>query len=244
MSDLLGGKTLIDRQMDALRSCGISDIFVVTGHLREKVRAEGAKILKNDAYVESGNALSIMAAKDRLKDKCLMVFSDILFDRQILEKLVASPHAITLVIDRGYRALPYRDKKIDLVVADEPEVSAHPRKLDRNDFRRVRRVGRRIDPREANYEFIGRAYFKDEGLAALKRAWETALVSFKNSPYFEAENTAKADINDVIQSLIDGGFPVHGLEIEHGWSEIHSLDDYQRVKAHFEGKPQPVLSKT
>ncbi|MBI4353557.1 MAG: hypothetical protein HY593_06515, partial [Candidatus Omnitrophica bacterium] len=46
----------------------------------------------------------------------------------------------------------------------------------------------------------------------------------------------KADLADLIQCVIDSGAPVHGMEIEHGWSEIHSLDDYERVKAHFEAR--------
>jgi NDP-sugar pyrophosphorylase family protein len=52
----------------------------------------------------------------------------------------------------------------------------------------------------------------------------------------------KADFNDLIQFILDRGFPVHGMEIEHGWSEIHSQEDWQRVNAHFsKAGSQPAL---
>ena len=239
----IGGKTLVDRQADILRSCGVQDIYVVGGYRSEKIRAEGASLLENPRYAETGNAYSVLLAQGHLRDRCIMVYSDIVFDRRILEELLKSPHEVTLVIDRAYRALPFREKKLDLVIAESQTRENVSRKLDLNLFKPVRRIGRQIDKREANYEFIGMAFFREEGLQALKRAWAEAQGEFRGRPFYEAESVEKADFNDLIQYLIDRGTPVHGLEIEQGWSEIHSLDDYKRVRSHFEEKSEAkVLS--
>ena len=77
------------------------------------------------------------------------------------------------------------------------------------------------------------AFFREEGWAAFTRAWRKALSDFHGRSFYEAESAEKADFNDLIQYLLDQNEPVHGLEIEHGWSEIHSLEDYERVQSYF-----------
>ena len=47
-------------------------------------------------------------------------------------------------------------------------------------------------------------------------------------------------MNDLFQYMIDGGTEVHGLEVEHGWSEIHSPADLERVRRHFTLASEPA----
>lgn len=237
----MGGKTLLDHQADLLRSCGVNDIYVVGGYRSEKIKCEGANLLYNPDFKTSGNAQSVMLAQEVFKRKCVMVYSDIIFDRQILEHLLDSPHAITLVIDRAYQTLPYREKKLDLVIAEDPAKGTNGRNLHLNTLKPVTRVGRGIDKSKANYEFIGMAFFREEGLRELKAAWGEALKKFKGRAFYEAPSVEQADFNDLIQYVIDRKFPVYGMEIEHGWSEIHSLEDYERVNAHLK-KDVRILS--
>ncbi len=226
----IGGKTLIDRQVDILRSCEVKDVYVIGGYQADKIKAESTKILKNPDYATSGTAWSVMSAKNYLKNQCVFVYSDIIFDRLILDQLLSSPHAITLVIDRAYRTLPPREKKLDLVIAEDLAKDSRSRRLELNTFKRVLHVGQHLDRQKANYEFIGMAFFREEGLGELSEAWQALPCP------------EKADLNDLLQLLIDRGVAVHGLEIEHGWSELHSLDDFKRVKAHFEKNSGALVS--
>lgn len=227
----IGGKTLVDRQMDTLRSCGISDIFVVGGYASDSIRLDGATLLQNPDYKKTGAAHSLFTAQPVIKERFLMSYSDIVFDRQIVERLLTSPHDITLVIDRAYQSLPPRSKKLDLVIA--PSGDALARKLGQHSFKPIQKIGRALDRKAANYEFIGMAFFREEGWAAFTRAWRKALADFRGRPFYEAESAEKADFNDLVQYLIDQNESVHGLEIEHGWSEIHSMEDYERVQSYF-----------
>ena len=228
----IGGKMLVDRQMDTLRSCGVREITVVGGYSAEKIRLDGAKLMNNPDFETTGVAHTLMLARDRIRDKCVVLYSDIIFDRNILERLLESPHEVTLVIDRAYRTLPPRDKRLDLVIADEP-VDTAARKLGQGHFRSIQKVGRKLEKQNANYEFIGMAFFSQRGFARLSEAWQEAAQKFKGRPFYESTSVEKADFNDLLQFLIDRGQPVHGLEIEHGWSEIHSLEDYERVSSYF-----------
>lgn len=229
----IGGKTLLSRQMDSLRSCGIQDILVVGGDASDKIRLDGAQLMRNVDTEKSGVAYTWMLAKDWIQTKCVMLYSDIIFDRNILERLLGSPHEITLVIDRAYRTLPPRDKRLDLVIAQEQVSNGNVRKLGQDYFRPIQKIGCELEKQNANYEFIGMAFFREKGLEFFAQAWKEALEKFHGKRFYESDSVEKADFNDVIQFLIDRGHPVHGLEIEHGWSEIHSLEDYERVNSYF-----------
>ena len=122
----------------------------------------------------------------------------------------------------------------DLVVVEDPAKGLTARRLDLNTFKPIRRIGKQIDKKEANYEFIGVSFFREEGLNELSRAWEEALVKFKGRPFYGSPSVEQASFCDLIQYLLDRHYPVYGMEIEHGWSEIHSLDDYDRLSAYFQ----------
>jgi len=238
----VGGKTLLERQMDLLHSAGITDISVVGGHRVEQIKAEGARLLYNSNYRKGNCAQSILVAEDYLKENALIVYSDILFDRRILKRLLESPHQITLVIDRAYQSLPAREKALDLVAVDDPGQGTADRKLEIDAFKKVLRIGKRVERGGVTCEFIGMALLRKKGLKELKTAWGEALQKLKGRPFYEAPDVEQADLTDLVQYLLDRGIPVHGMEINRGWSEIHSLGDYQRVQAHYQKAVSPALA--
>jgi phosphoenolpyruvate phosphomutase len=179
---------------------------------------------------------------DSVKGKTLIVYSDIIFDRQILCRLLESPYQITLVIDRAYQTLPLRNKRLDLVsVKQAPSRPTH-RQLDATPYRTILRLGKTIDQQCASHEFIGIAFFREQGLQQLRQVWAEARSQFHNRPFYEATGVEQAGFTDVLQYLIDRGHPVSGLEIEHGWSEVHSLEDYKRLNDYFQAAELTVAT--
>ncbi len=236
----LGGKSLIDRQMHTLRSCEVSDIYVVSGSPEDLICPEGATLLNNPDYQKSGVCRTVVAARDKIKSGVVIVYSDIIFDRSILERLMKSPHVVTLVIDKAYRTLPKRDKKLDLVYAQDESSTHQDRKLGADAFKPIHKLGRQQPPAQANYEFVGMLHVSEKGWKKLVEYWDRACVEFKDKKFYEASNAQQADLNDLIQYMIDSGEPVYGLEVEHGWSEIHSAKDVERVSRHFRESAERV----
>jgi choline kinase len=237
----IAGKTLLERQADTLRSAGISDILVVGGRDAARIKAEGVRVLAKPADAPSGIVSSIMAARGGFKEKCLVVYSDVLFDRGIVEQVMKSPHPITIVIDRAFRSLPFRDKPRDLVIAADGTPANGARRLEPGHFKPVRRIGISVKPEDATCEFTGIALFQGEGLREFSRAWDAVNAGKCAAPFYDAARPENADLNDILQYIIDSGFAVRGYEIEHGWSEIHSPEDLERAKTHFEKNASPVL---
>jgi choline kinase len=209
-------------QADSLQSCGIRDIRIVTGYGAKGLQLDGLKVIHNPDFASTGAAYSILSALDKVDGDCLVLYSDIIFDRQILQQLLTSPYEATIVIDRAYQTLPFRDKKLDLVTAQDASSNSKVRDMRLNTYKPVQKIGCEIDPQKANYEFAGMALFRSKALKALRDAW-------KESPM-----DSKADFNELIQHMIDKQYPVYGFEISHGWSEIHSMEDYRRVCTFYE----------
>ncbi len=230
------GKTLLDHQAELLRSCGAREIRVVTGFAADKVFSQGTQKIHNADYTNTGAAYSVMLAVRDLRESCLVVYSDILFDRRLVQQLLTSPHDVTIVMDRAYPSLPPRDKKLDLVVARDTTVDRRARDLRLNTFKPIQKIGRLLDPKEAGHEFVGIVLFREKGLGWLVEAWEKAKIEFKGRPFYESPSAPEADLNDLLQYLVDLKHPIYGFEISHGWSEIHSLEDYRRVLSFYKAE--------
>jgi phosphoenolpyruvate phosphomutase len=68
------------------------------------------------------------------------------------------------------------------------------------------------------------ALFSAKG-AAMLRAIHDDLASKR------AEGLERGSVTQILQALIDGGEPVHAVEIHKGWMEIDSFEDYRRAWA-------------
>jgi choline kinase len=242
----IGGKTLLDHQLDVLRSVGIRNIHVVVGYQKEKVAAKGIEIVENAFFNSQRSAYSVLCGLSKVKGKTLITYSDIIFDRQIPEALLKSPFPITLIIDRAFRTLPRRDKSLDLVIISDAmeKENLESRRLQVTNFKRIIRIGKKIDNQAASHEFIGMFLLTKEGLEIIRDAWEEARKTSGKKPFYEAPNIDQASTTDLIQFMIDRDIEVHGLVIEHGWSEIYSLGDYERLNRYFCEKTKDLAPQT
>lgn len=92
----VGGQTLIERSLDALRAAGIDRVVIVTGHLPDQYRALAGKLgewitlVHNAEYASSGSLVSLTCAGD-LDEPYLLVESDLLYEPRAPRLLVESP---------------------------------------------------------------------------------------------------------------------------------------------------------
>jgi choline kinase len=97
----VGGKTLVERQIDALRRVGIEDIAVVVGCQAEAVRRTcGQRItyIENARFAQTNSLYSLWLARPLLYDGFIVMNCDVLFHPQLLSDLVTSRHEDALLI--------------------------------------------------------------------------------------------------------------------------------------------------
>jgi choline kinase len=106
----VGGRSLLDRMLDGLATCGVEESVLVVGHCQDQVRraagsARGAmriSYVENPAY-QKGSILSLWCARETmLSDSTLIMDADVLFPEPFLTRLIAAPAPSALLLDRGF----------------------------------------------------------------------------------------------------------------------------------------------
>ena len=102
-----GGKSLLRRHLEMMDGFGVQKITVVVGHLADQVEAEVKRVncrtpievIHNPQY-ELGSALSLLQAEAAFRSApAIIMDADLLFDRAMLDRLVASPAPDCLLVD-------------------------------------------------------------------------------------------------------------------------------------------------
>ncbi|MEK7797247.1 MAG: isocitrate lyase/phosphoenolpyruvate mutase family protein, partial [Nitrospirota bacterium] len=226
------GKTILERQVATLNEVNIKNIAVVRGYQKDKIALPNLRYYDNDRYEETGELASIFCAEPELTGRCLLLYSDIIFETGILHKLLKSPADITIVVDQAWvdqRALPRPHVKPDLVLMDVPPPAGY-RFVPLDGPGRMVRIGQHLDPEQAHGEFIGLAMFSERGTALLKSAYH-AVSSQPAAPFHEAPSLQKASLTDMLQELVTRGHEVSCLTIYKGWMEVDTFEDYQQAWA-------------
>ena len=102
----IGGQTLLSRYLEVLASVQIRDVTIVVGYKQEMIRAavgtqhRGVSIsyLVNEEF-HRGSISSLWIARSALTDDVVIMDADVLFHREILRRLVASPFTNCLLMD-------------------------------------------------------------------------------------------------------------------------------------------------
>jgi len=106
----VGERTLLERSMDALIKAGIREFCIVTGYLHEKIedfvkQTYGESIdvcfIHNKDYETTNNIYSLWLARPKADgEEVLLLDSDLLYDGQIVERVLADSHENVLTLIR------------------------------------------------------------------------------------------------------------------------------------------------
>ena len=228
------GRSILERQISLLRAVGITNIVVVRGYRAEAINLPHMKFFDNPDYQTTGIAASIFAAESALAGRVLILYGDILFDRTILERLLASTADVSLAVDRAwydlYRTEGRSPEGAEMVITSERPVPSH-RFLPSETPLTILKIGQRVDKSQATDEFIGMGLFSTQGIAWMKEAYQDGLRQTPNLPYHEAGCFSKASLTDLLQEMINRGRPVQAIEVYKGWLEVDTFEDYRRAWA-------------
>ncbi|CAN5478423.1 hypothetical protein BH23CHL10_BH23CHL10_15740 [soil metagenome] len=213
------GRSLIDRQLDTFRSLGIDDITVVTGHHARKLHLPGVRTRHNADYRNNNILLSLMYAEAELDDDVIISYSDIVYRREHVEKLLAASGDILAVCDADWR-----DAYVGRI--DHPIAQAEKVVIDGGV---VRRIGKHLEADEADGEFIGLLRLSRDGANTLRTVFAEVSRIHSGRPFQAAQRFEIAYLTDMLQELIDRGHEVRPVLIHDGWREIDTIEDFRKA---------------
>jgi L-glutamine-phosphate cytidylyltransferase len=223
----INGKTLLQTQVDYLRSLGVNDITVIKGYLQEKICLPGINYYVNTNYQKNNILESLFYAERELTGEVIILYSDIIYKRSVLEMQIKSEHDISIVTDVKWR-LNYQGRKNHPL--EEAENVVFDEKL------KVQRIGKNLQGDNNNVpgEFIGMMKLKGSGTETLRKFYNSCKEKYKTGVFQSARSFQVAYLTDIIQELVDNAVAVHCVPIENGWREIDTTEDFYKAKSLFE----------
>ena len=220
-----GGKTLLQRQIQAYNECGIKDITIIRGYKKDKINYKKLNYITNPDYKNNNILNSIFYAEKVINGNIIIAYSDILFDSSVVKRLSESDHDISVVVDIDWRGY-YVDRK------DHPLSEAENVIFDSNN--QVLKIGKiATQKEEVHGEFIGMIKLNNRGTEIFKKHFYRVKKTYWGKSFQRAKIFQKAYLTDMIQELVDNGVKVHCVIIERGWKEIDTVEDYKKALVEF-----------
>jgi choline kinase len=102
----LNGRTLLDRQLSALRGGGVDEVGVVTGWQGDKFAGFGLRTFENPLWARSTMVESLAAAAQWLTEEPVIVsYGDIVFPAATVRRLVRSTANLAIAYDTEWEAV-------------------------------------------------------------------------------------------------------------------------------------------
>lgn len=219
----VNGKTILQRQIETFKQCGMDNLVVVRGYKKKSINYPGLRYCYNSDYKTNNILGSLFSAGAEMDDEFIAAYSDVLFVKSVVEKLLKSTADISLCIDTNWRS-KYASRHQHPIEEAEKVVLQDGK---------VVKIGKGINPNEAHGEFIGLVKFSKTGAEILRSNYKIAEKLFSNKPFHEAPVFHKAYLTDMIQELIDRGFVVDYTSVSGNWIEIDTREDLQIAKKIF-----------
>ncbi len=218
----LFGKSLLQWQIETFRSCQIDDISVVTGYRSKLIDLPGLKIFQNKKFETTNMVESLFCASQELSEQTIVSYGDIIFEKKVLDKLIQSKADFSVIVDKNW-------KRYWEIRFDNPLNDVESLKIDTDDnITSIGQKTQKIDEIEGQY--IGLMKFQNAGLEKIKKFYEkTKSQSTNNSnPLNPLVSFQQSFMTDFLQGLINDGCKLKAVEIENGWLELDTINDYNK----------------
>jgi len=227
------GKTILQRQVETLARCGLDNIVVIKGYEEDKFTLENIAYYSNKNYENTHILDSIFTAEKELNSPFIYLNSDILFNGNIINSLLAlgdkEKGDIILVVDNSYTHHRHNiDKQLDLVRTNKSSKEEPMRVVVDALDEEIQYIGKKINTEVAQYEFIGIVYFSKRGADILRKVYHS--IKENKGSFQESSSVEQASFTDIIQEVVDRGYPVKVMKTYKGWMEIHNQKDIETTE--------------
>lgn len=208
----VGEKNILELTINNIIANNIVEIIIVTGYLQEKIKnfvsnkypGLNVTFIYNELYDSTNNIYSLWLTKESLSgDEMLLMDSDIIFDKEIITRLLASKYETCLALKRH----DVQDEEIKV-------------KADENG--RVIEIGKTVKLQDAIGESIGIEKFGVETLKQLFTIIDRKIVVEKNvNQFYEA----------AFHELADNGANIFAVDTtEYICIEIDTAEDLETAR--------------
>lgn len=216
---VLWGHTLLEWQIRAIRSAGISDIAIVTGYHAEEIKSRTADVtfFHNGEWMTTNMVATLIKAEPWLKeDACLVCYADILYEPAAIRALMDASEDAALLYNTDF--LPLWKERFE-----NPLEDLETFRLD-GAGRLVDIGGRAADISAIEGQYMGLLRFTPAGWEKLREKMAGRLP----------KPLAEIDMTGLLSYVIKQGVRIQGIPYAGLWLEVDSPEDL----AVYEGWPE------
>lgn len=217
------GVPLIERQVQVMRTCGIDDIVVVTGYKREAIQLQDVRYYHNDDFASTNMVETLLRAEPELQGEVLVAYSDIIYERRVLERVLQSSADIGVTVDQDY--WDYWQARLDNPQEDTESlvIDNHGKIIELGDTQCARA--------KAMVRYVGLLKFSAVGVEALKKVYHVQRSQYydQEGPWLRSKSFRKGYMTCMLQALVNAGYRVDPIYISRGWMEFDTVEDYERA---------------
>jgi len=209
-------KPIIDYILDVASECNIRDVAIVNGYkkqvLEKYLENRDITFFTNEKFDTTNMVSTLFNAKDFMNDDIIISYADIIYKKEILEKLITSNEDFNVVIDKDWRTL------WSLRMENPLEDVETLRVVDGN----IVELGKKPN----NYDDIEGQYI---GLIKISKSTMARVTAFYESldkgKLYDGQVYDNMYMTSLIQMIIDNLVDVKPVFINGGWIEIDSVED-------------------
>jgi choline kinase len=211
------GTPLLAHQLRAFRELSVEDVTVVAGYRASDVAAfaPSCRIAINADYATTNMVASLFCATDLLSGShdLIVSYGDIVFEPRVLSAILACDAPIALGVDVAWRQYWERRMPDPLGDAESMRLGSDGRVLE---------LGKR--PRsysEIEGQYMGLFKIRSDHVSQLRLVYDR----LDRQQRYDGQTFSKMYMTTFLQHLIDCGWRVQAIQVEHGWLELDSIAD-------------------
>jgi choline kinase len=202
------GRSLLDHQISALQSAGISDIAIVRGYCGAQLDGRGVAMIDNPDWGSSNICASLITATGWLSGHCTVVsYADILYSAAAVASLRNTPGDITILYDPSWLSLWGRRMSDPMDDAESFSLNSAGSVDDIG--------GRASKASEISGRYVGLFKLTSLGFELISR-------QFHDLP---PQARATVDMTGIFCLLIRRGIEIHAAPISSSWMEVDTPAD-------------------
>jgi choline kinase len=212
----IGGETILGRTVRLLASYGVRKVVLATGYREDAVRAamqairpeeqsiEAVEYCRNPAFDRTQNSVSLALCRSAIgSDAFFKLDGDVVFQRQVLERLDASSSELAVAVDAG-RTLDAEAMKVTVSGVN------------------INAFGKGIALAESAGESIGIERIRGKASSTLFEAMDVAIAGGETGLYYEDFYSRLIAEGALIAEAV----PVADLP----WTEVDDFSDLERAR--------------
>jgi len=221
----INGKTILQRQIELYKKNGIDDIIIITGPNSDAFNFKNVTYTPDKNHEEHDVLCSLMAARHFLNTDLIMSYSDILFDEEILKKMLDFDGLIGISVDMNWKSA-YENR------TEHPITEADNVLINNGKIIHTKKFIPYLEDSGEIGEFSALMRLSSEGAKIFVETFER-LEKTHTGKFHEMPSLKKAVLTDMLQELLDSGITVSPIFIHGKWCEIDTLQDLEFARKVF-----------